>query len=420
MSDALALSAVSFVLQYYLGSIYSGLSAEFGGHVRVSAVAPDIVQTELTGSTAPQNRVNLFLHQVTPNANWRNVGLPSLSADGSTRLKSPPLALDLHYLMTAYGSHNWHAEALLGYGLLMLHQNPIISRADITAAFSALPGYDPANPLSGFLGASGLADQLEMIKITPATLGREEMAWLWTALKADYRLTFPFQVSVVLITPPTASVFAFPVLSRNIQVQPSQSAQLLEVVLGTGITAPVSGDSVTVNGLGLAGATEVTLTNARLGVSISIPLLPADVTGESVTFTVPPDTAANPVPAGVYDLTVLISDSSGNPLQRTPSIPLAVAPTILTAIAGPSSVTETTITVTCSPNVFSVQSVSFIAGSTAAPAQPFTVPTGTLTFQFTPGLAAGTHVMRLQVDGIASAVTLSGSPPVFSDPTVTV
>ena len=52
----------------------------------------------------PENQVNLFLHQVTHNPAWRNVDLPSLAADGKTRLTNPPLALDLHYLLTVYAT----------------------------------------------------------------------------------------------------------------------------------------------------------------------------------------------------------------------------------------------------------------------------------------------------------------------------
>ena len=57
--------------------------------VIVSAKAPDILQTEITAA-GPQMRVNVFLHQVTHNAAWRNAELPSLGADGSTQLSSPP------------------------------------------------------------------------------------------------------------------------------------------------------------------------------------------------------------------------------------------------------------------------------------------------------------------------------------------
>ena len=200
MSSALAIAGVSAVLQSYLANLYTGLSALFGGTVTVSAKAPDIVQ-ESFGSRGAENQVNLFLHQVTHNVGWRNQDQPSVGADGMTRLANPALALDLHYLLTAYGSQDWQAEALLGFALLMLHENPVLTRHDISNAIAKLPVNDPANPLSGPLGAVGLADQIELLKITPAVLGREEMAWLWTALKADYRPTFPFQVSVVLLQP---------------------------------------------------------------------------------------------------------------------------------------------------------------------------------------------------------------------------
>src|SRR5271170_2430373 len=173
MSNALAIPGVTAVLQHFLNNVYNNVHSVLGG-VKVSAVAPDIVQTSLgSGAHAPL-QVNLFLHQVTPNAAWRNVGLPSLAADGGTVLKNPPTALDLHYLLTAYGSEDNHAEALLSYAVAFLHDNPVLPRAQIDAALTALP----ANHFNDGLRLSGLASQIEMVKITPATLGREEMAWL--------------------------------------------------------------------------------------------------------------------------------------------------------------------------------------------------------------------------------------------------
>ena len=166
------------------------------------------------------------------------MGLPSLAADGTTQLKNPPLALDLHYLLTAYASLDFQAEALLGFAVLTLHQNPVLPRAQIRNALSNLATELPTNPLSSALKNSGLADQIEMIsRSPPATLGREEMAWLWTALKADYRPTFPFLVSVVLIEPQAPSSSGLPVLTRSVSAQAvptSQFATLLEVQLAPG------------------------------------------------------------------------------------------------------------------------------------------------------------------------------------------
>ena len=228
MSDALAISGVSAVLQYYLYNMYASLpSTMFGGTVTLTSQAPDQVQNSFGGASAAENQVNLFLHQVTYNAAWRNVGLPSLAADGQTRLKSPPLALDLHYLLTVYGSTDWQAEGLLGYALMLLHENPVLTREDISYALAHLSS---SNSLSSALATSGLADQVELLKITPATLGREEMAWLWTALKADYRPTFPFQVSVVLIQPQLSTSLALPVLRRWVQANPAARCMIKSIL----------------------------------------------------------------------------------------------------------------------------------------------------------------------------------------------
>ena len=179
MSNALAISAVSAVLQYMLNSV---LNASGLGSVTVLAIAPDLAQSAIRSGQDANPTLNLFLHQVTLNAAWRNVGLPSLAADGATQLKNPPLALDLHYLLTAYAGVNFQAEALLGFAIQMLHASPVLPRGQVSSILTKIHNDNTSDPLLGGLQSSGLASQIEMIKITPATLGREEMAWLWTAL----------------------------------------------------------------------------------------------------------------------------------------------------------------------------------------------------------------------------------------------
>lgn len=254
MSSPLALSAVTATLQTCLQLVYNSSAL---GTVSVSSVAPDLVQGQ-AGNQDAGLRVNLFLHQVTPNAAWRNVAQPSISADGSTRLKNPPLALDLHYLLTAYASVDTEAEALLGYAILMLHENPILPRSLITNVLNSLPTSQYNDAIKG----SGLDNQIEMIKITPATLGREEMAWLWTALKADYRPTFPFQASVVLMRNELQTTFSLPVLSRNITVQPEVPAQPANAVASVVIAASPAPTAALVNSdtatrITLSGSTQI-------------------------------------------------------------------------------------------------------------------------------------------------------------------
>ena len=75
---------------------------------------------------------------MTPNQGWRNVNLPSRNGTGE-RLTNPPLALNLHYLLTAYGAQDFNAEILLGYAMQLLHETPVFARRDIRLAHGSDP-----------------------------------------------------------------------------------------------------------------------------------------------------------------------------------------------------------------------------------------------------------------------------------------
>jgi hypothetical protein len=436
MSTALAISGVSAVLQYYLYNMYAMLpTTMFGTQVSLTAQAPDLVQASFVAGS-PENQVNLFLHQVTYNSAWRNMQLPSLAADGVTLLKSPPLALDLHYLLTAYGTADWQAEGMLGYALMMFHENPIISRSDITHALGHL---STSNNLSSYLANCGLADQVEMIKITPATLGREEMAWLWTALKADYRPTFPFQVSVVLMQPQKSMSVAIPVLRQAITAQAAPPSQILQVLPPSGPAAGFS-DQVVVTGVNLSAMTQVQLTNSRLMVQMTIPVPPANVSGNSLSFVTNHQTTypAGTIPAGVYTLVTQVADATGKVVSlSTNGLPFALAPTLPphTATSAPNTdpAAPNTLVVKVSgmTPVWEGQTVSLSLTnlvappppaplfSIAAPALPFTGNDNT-TLQFVFPNTLPLHVQLLGsliVDGVSSVVQVTvpplppGSPP---------
>jgi Pvc16 N-terminal domain len=433
MSTGLAISGVTAVLQYYLRELYAA-NPPFTSTVTVSCLAPDLVQQAFEqNGPEPENQVNLFLHQVTRNPAWRNVDLPSLDGDGKTRLSSPPLALDLHYLLTVYATNFWQAEALLGYALLLLHENPVLVRNDITTALQALstaPEPYPGNPLTPFLGGAGLADQVEMIKITPETLGREELAWLWTALKADYRPTYPFLVSVVLIEPQRETSLALPVLQRHLAVQPLQPAQLTQLQPPQGQPAAAPTDTVTATGAFLNGVTQVALTNSRYGLQHTVAVTSAGNT--SFSF-VPDQNSA--YPAGVWELTAQFTNAAGNIVQTTSALPLPIAAVLPTQTA---TVTANSagnlVTVSFSPSVLQGQNVALALSAipplppftTSAPAQPFAGPqTAALSFQFAPFPAtipaSAALLGRLLVDGVASQVQVNwmAHPPQFTGPMVT-
>jgi len=420
MSSALAIAGVSAVLQFYLGNLYAGLSALFGSTVTVSSKAPDLVQESFSGGGV-ECQVNLFLHQVTHNTGWRNQDLPSVGPDGRSRLTNPPLALDLHYLMTAYGAEDWQAEALLGFALLMLHENPVLTRQDISNAIAKLPITDPTNPLSTPLGTSGLADQIELLKITPSTLGREEMAWLWTALKADYRPTFPFQVSVVLIEPQIPATLPLPVLTRAITVEPDVTPFPYITAVVPQLSEPAArlGQPVTVQGYRLANASGVVLANAVRGIHQTI--APAAVGNASLRFTPLLLNTPAELPAGIYDLRVEVPSATGTTLT-TNSLPFAIAPNIDAWAPGVLASGNTQVTVPCSPFVRPGQQVLLAIGDQMMVADPFAAATNTPSFTY-PNLQPTNGLVRarLRVDGIESRVVdRTTTPPTFVGPLVQV
>jgi Pvc16 N-terminal domain len=407
MSNALAIAGTTAVLYQILNNVFA--STTFGS-VTVTALAPDIVQS--SQNSTPALQVNLFLHQVTPNPGWRNVGLPSVSADGTSRLRNQPLALDLHYLLTAYGRENFEAEALLGYAVQALHETPVLARADIQTALNPPPSAGNST-LNGSLDLAGLADQVEMLKVTPATLGREEMAWLWTALKADYRPTFPFQVTVVIIQAQGPTSAPLPVATRNIVAQASLLSSITAVTPPAGKSAASPGDPVTVSGTGLSNATGVFLSNAYLGIQYG-PIVPSSVTNTSVQFVLPTiptigSPPPTPLPSGVYLLSVQVQAPGTLTPASSNSLPLAIAPQITSTLPASVSGKSFSLTPTCTPILQPKQTVSLILGGEETPVVPFQSATNTPTFNFS-NVAPGTYLVRLRVDGIDSPVTYTPAP----------
>jgi hypothetical protein len=438
MSNALGIAGVTAVLQYYLHNLYVSVGSNFPSPVHVSCLAPDQVQQQMaSGNTTAENQVNLFLHLVTPNQAWRNVGYASLSSDGTTPIGNPPLALDLHYLLTAYGSEPWQAEALLGFALMMLHQAPVLTRADVDTALAARLGssYPYAGyPLNNSIGKCGIGDQIELLKITPESMGREEMAWLWTALKADYRPTFPFQVSVALLQPDQAASFALPVLQTVFSASANPPPTILSIKTLSGQPAAQQGENVTLTGEFLTSANQVLLTHTRLGNQLKIKLTPSNVAASTVTFQLPPS-PPNQYPAGIYDLVVQWLDAAtGAAQQSTNTVPFAVAAWLPKTQVAATSAVGSQIQLTLSnfaPQVWPGQAVTLALSNTSLPlvslsadAQPLPDqnPASSLTFLFSSGLPSATNLLaRLEVDGVGSIVDIPVSgPPSFTGPWVTI
>src|SRR5262249_46209166 len=125
-------------------------------------------------------------------------------------------ALDLKYLVTAYGEKEFHCEVLLGYAMQLLHDNPILTRAMINETLNpTLPPQVTLPAGLAMLSTAGLAEQIEAVKITPYYLNAEEMSRFWAAMQAKYRPTAVYQVTVVLMQNDANTKSAPPVLKQG-------------------------------------------------------------------------------------------------------------------------------------------------------------------------------------------------------------
>ena len=430
MSSPLALAAITAVLRDLLnnGLIDHDITGALGSNVTVTALPPDTIAVD-AANARPQ--LNLFLHQVTPNAGWRNEGLPSRAGRGA-RLSNPPLALDLHYLLTAYGSAELHSEILLGYAMHLLHETPVLDRQAIRTALaggtvdgSILP------PALQAHSAADLADQVEQIKITPETLSTEEMSKLWSAMQAHYRPTAAYHLSVVLIEAQRATRGALPVLTRG--PRDPVSGRERGVVAGAGLIPPYpmltdvalphrqvaaqQGDALVLQGHNLEGsAVRVRFEHPRLTNPIEINL-GTNVNGERLAVTLPAGAAAHAAwPPGSWNVTVILQRPGETVERSTNSLPLLLAPRLdipaatATRDAGSGAVT---ISLVFTPQVRPGQKVSLNAGGHEAVPRNLTAQTGTLDFVF-PELGAGQQWLRLRVDGADSLLLdRAAAPPQF-------
>jgi hypothetical protein len=153
-----------------------GLPESIGAALVVSALPPDRVPLD---GTDARPRLNLFLHRVAYDTSLRN--LPLRPRDPATAHASrPPLAVHLHYLVTAYGSVQMQAELLLGYAMVVLNENAVLSSELIRRA---------GQPF-------GFADHLEPLQLVLHSPDGEELSRLWSALQARYRPSLACEVRV--------------------------------------------------------------------------------------------------------------------------------------------------------------------------------------------------------------------------------
>ena len=428
MSNALAIASVTHVLKDLLnnGLIDHDLSSTLG-NVMVTALPPDRIDTT---SPDQQSQLNLYMYRVTPNQGWRNVGLPSRDGQGD-RLTNPPLALDLHYLLTAYGANELHAEILLGYGMQLLHETPVLARDAIRRSLSpqtTVPGGGLPPELQA-LHTSELAEQIEQIKMTPESLSTEETSKLWAAFQAKFRPSSAYQAAVVLIESRKSTKSALPVRGRKIYAMRFRQPLIEKIMSQENPGGPIIENQPILEGYNLVIAGKQLRGDALLVNVGGIEVTPAigDINDTQIIFPLP--AALN---AGVQGVQVVHQKLMGSPPLPHRGVESNVEAFVLSPRIETINVSNVQATgnnlhsadlnLTVKPAVGNKQRVVLLLNeySSAPPSPPVTTPPLSYSFSAPPiavlsppaptenitipisGVSAGTYLARIQVDGAES------------------
>lgn len=394
-----------------------------------AAVPGATVTTVRPASTGmPELGVNVYLFQVTPNAALRNADLPTRRGDGSLA-RRPQLALDLHYLLSFYGSESdLEPQRLLGSVTSALHARPVLTREAVRSMIETLTASDPGH----YLAVADLAEQVEVVRFSQLPLNLDDQSKLWNAFfQAPYTLSAAYLGSVVLVEYDMTPQAALPVQRRNIFAVTFREPVIEGITAAAGAAVPVTaGSAIRIAGRRLAGG----VTRVRLG---DAEVTPATVTDTAIelSLTEPPFPAGS-LRAGVHGVQVVQFASVGTPPATLPTAASNVAALVLrprltainaTNVTGAGDAPRSAdLDVTVEPIVGQAQRVVLLlneqtatapqAYTVAAPRRTADAATITVPVQ---GIRAGTYFVRLQVDGAESPLDLDPGSPTFG-PRVTI
>jgi hypothetical protein len=408
MSNVFSIAAVTATIKDLLeNGLVSDAIVSSMGDVTVTALPPDRISIE--ADERPQ--LNLFLYQVLPN---RNADWLSNTADKNyarsivdARNSTPPLALDLFYVLTAYGAKDFQAELLLGYAIQLLHKIPILTSDRIETALNNATKVSASSIFSQTLSAisaAELARNIGEIKISSEFLNIDEMSRLWSLFQTHYRPSTAYRVSMVSI----------PEHQQLDELQTSLTPQIDRVTSIANRSITVN-NPLLINGQNLRGEiTRVRIANQDL----SLP--PADVNPTQIALKIPPH-----LHAGIQGIQILHS-AIATPQQLLESNLVAfvlhpeIAATITQIQDRDKDLRLVDIAVKFNPKIAPSQQVVLRLYDSSKPQEiayshsPILVSaeTDSIAFNLT-NMQPGTYLVRVSVDGAESQpqIDRSGKHP---------
>ncbi len=345
-----------------------------------------------------ENVVNLFLYRTDVNAAWRNLAPPAQGKPGDS--PATPLALNLEYLITAYGEDDREevAHFFLGQAMRVLNDVAIV----------------PRQKLFDVLKKAHVQDQIERITVTPRALSIEEISKLWSVFQTQYRVSAAYLITVVLIDSKVAIRSPLPVLKRGpadsgVTAVAGAPPVLDSVRPASGFAAARLGEDLLVLGERLDQA-GITANVRHRFMTAAQALAVTAVSATQAAVTIPAAGSAPGIaaawPAGIYSLSLQVA-RPGQPAWTTSDVPFLLAPsiTVVPATVQPPVATFE-LTISAIPQVHPGQTAVVAFDDQQFTPKPIAAPANadapSIVKADVPGTAAGFHRVRLRVDGIDS------------------
>lgn len=182
MANYSAIYSVGNSIALYLQNQYPPeLAKNFACQFKLVS-STEIATEEQSAQAALDQAVTVFLHRVTVNENFRAV-----TALRDAPGRQPVVFLDLHYLLTYWGTSAQAEQTILGWAVQQLQSSPILDSSILTPD----GGWEPD----------------ENVQLAMADLSLEDILRIWDALGPKYRLSVGWLARVVRIdrTAPTGA-----------------------------------------------------------------------------------------------------------------------------------------------------------------------------------------------------------------------
>jgi len=189
LADYTAIYSVGNSLAQFLGNSFPAELKKQYPSVKFRLVASSQIAEE--DQTNLDQVVTIFLHRITFDENFR-----AASRLQDQAAKRPALYLNLHYLLTYWGSDPQAEQTILGWTMLQLQLAPILDRSILTPA--------------------EIWDPTESVQLVPADLSLEDILRIWDALGPKYRLSVCYIARVVRID--TGLATEPPVVATRFQI----------------------------------------------------------------------------------------------------------------------------------------------------------------------------------------------------------